>query len=439
MPRFRGALDGLDRRRFLQVMAAPMVLAALSGCGPEADPRQLVPYVEQPPDLVPSVPALLRDRVHPCRLRGGRAAAACDGAPGQDRGQQAASRQHRRGKRADAGQPVEHSTTRAARRRSSARGQVQSWPGFVAALLRPPPGSAGDRRQGACGCLPEPSPPRPSRSRSPICNVSSPRCAGSNGSRSAATPSSAPTRKLFGHALDRVYDLTEAQIIFGVESDLISNVPGWLAYARQFAASRRPYDTAGRMSRVYAIESTPTLLGAKADHRLALQPAEIAVALRHIAGAVGAGPREWTQAETGRNPWLAAAAADLTAHRGDVLVHAGREQPTEIHLLVNAINSALGAFGSTIGLIEPVAASAAAPQSLAELVADMEAGAVDTLLMIDTNPVYSAPADLDFAARAEARAVLRNPQPLCGRNRAGEHLDRSEIARIRDLERRSCV
>src|SRR3954452_25228612 len=48
-PRFRAALDGLDRRRFLQIMAAPMVLAALSGCGQEADPRQIVPFVEQPP------------------------------------------------------------------------------------------------------------------------------------------------------------------------------------------------------------------------------------------------------------------------------------------------------------------------------------------------------------------------------------------------------
>ena len=111
-------------------------------------------------------------------------------------------------------------------------------------------------------------------------------------------------------------------------------------------ASRRPYETGGRMSRVYAIESTPTLLGAKADHRLALHPAEIAIALRYIAGAVGAGPREWTQLETGRAAWLAAAAEDLSAHRGRVLVHAGSEQPEEVHLLVNAINSALGAFGA---------------------------------------------------------------------------------------------
>ena len=56
VPRFREGLDHLDRRRFLQIMAAPIVLAALSGCGPEPDPSQLVPYVEQPPELVPSIP-----------------------------------------------------------------------------------------------------------------------------------------------------------------------------------------------------------------------------------------------------------------------------------------------------------------------------------------------------------------------------------------------
>src|SRR5690242_8157030 len=37
-------------------------------------------------------------------------------------------------------------------------------------------------------------------------------------------------------------------------------------------------------------------------------------------------------------------------------------------------------------------------QSLQELVADMTAGRVDTLLMLETNPLYSAPVDLEFAA-----------------------------------------
>ena len=56
--------------------------------------------------------------------------------------------------------------------------------------------------------------------------------------------------------------------------------------------------------------------------------------MRHIAGAVGAGPRDWAQSETGRAAWLAAAAEDLKQHRGRSLVHAGREQPDDMHLLV---------------------------------------------------------------------------------------------------------
>jgi molybdopterin-containing oxidoreductase family iron-sulfur binding subunit len=83
-------------------------------------------------------------------------------------------------------------------------------------------------------------------------------------------------------------------------------------------------------------------------------------------------------------------------HKGRCLVHAGREQPAEIHLLAEAINIGLAAYGGTVRAIESVAASAqAAP--LEELVADMQSGKVDTLLMLDTNPVYTAPADLGFA------------------------------------------
>ena len=397
MPRFRAALDGLDRRRFLQIMAAPMALAALSGCGPEPDPRQLVPYVEQPPDLVPSEAryyataftnagyaegVLLRHTMgRPVKVEGNPLHPASLGA---------------------ASAPMQASllTLYDPHRAQTivGNGQIQSWQGFVAALFA--------RRQallatGGKGL------------RLLTGTVTSPTFAAQIADLQRQFPEMRWVRwepldrdtergadiKLFGRAFDRVYDLTQAQIIFGVESDLISMAPGALAYARQFAASRRPYDTAGRMSRVYAIESTPTLLGAKADHRLALQPAEIAAALRYIAGAVGAGPREWTQSETGRTPhgWHAAAAEDLIAHRGGVLVHAGREQPAEIHLLVNAINGALGAFGSTIGLIDPVAVAPARRSRSSELIADMNAGAVDTLVMLDTNPVYSAPADLDFA------------------------------------------
>jgi molybdopterin-containing oxidoreductase family iron-sulfur binding subunit len=208
----------------------------------------------------------------------------------------------------------------------------------------------------------------------------------------------AASEQAFGRPLERVFDVGAAEVIFAVESDLISAVPGWLAYARQFAASRRPDETRGKMSRVYAIESTPTLIGAKADHRLPMRPAEIVAAVRYIAGAVGAGPKEWAQTEIRDSAWLSAAAQDLMKHHGHALVHAGREQPVEVHLLADAINASLGGFDATIRLIEPVAVSPTPQrQSLEELVADMTAGKVDTLLMLDTNPVYTAPANIDFA------------------------------------------
>ena len=53
VPRFRAVLGTLERRRFLQLMAASMALGGLSACDQEVEPRQLLPYVEQPPGMVP--------------------------------------------------------------------------------------------------------------------------------------------------------------------------------------------------------------------------------------------------------------------------------------------------------------------------------------------------------------------------------------------------
>jgi Fe-S-cluster-containing dehydrogenase component len=90
-------------------------------------------------------------------------------------------------------------------------------------------------------------------------------------------------------------------------------------------------------------------------------------------------------------------------------VHAGREQPVEVHVLTDAINSALGAFGTTVNLIDPVEAQAGSKlQSISELADDMRAGKVHTLLILQANPVYDAPADFDFAT-----ALRKVPFSLC--------------------------
>ena len=203
--------------------------------------------------------------------------------------------------------------------------------------------------------------------------------------------------------------------MLGIESDAFTSAPGHLRYARDFASRRRPDAAKAAMSRLYAIESTPTLLGAKADHRLIMKPGEIEAALRFLAGSLHAGPAGWAQQRPPQGEVMDALIADLQAHRGRTLLHAGSEQPASVHALCHAINHALGAFGATLRPIAPIAASPPSQaDSLSALVADMESGKVDTLVILGVNLAYDAPADLDIAA-----ALKKVPHAIYG----GEYAD----------------
>ena len=63
------------------------------------------------------------------------------------------------------------------------------------------------------------------------------------------------------------------------------------------------------------------------------------------------------------------------------------------------MNQALGNVGKTVTYTDPIEGNPTdQPDSLRELVADMNAGKVDSLFILGGNPVYSAPVDLDFAS-----------------------------------------
>src|SRR6185437_2592156 len=106
----------------------------------------------------------------------------------------------------------------------------------------------------------------------------------------------AGTRQAFGRPLDPVLHLENADIILAVGGDFLSWAPGHLRYARDFAAKRRVVEiessgeTGGQMSRLYAIEATPSLAGSMADHRLVLPPDDVVRALGSLAMALGAAP-----------------------------------------------------------------------------------------------------------------------------------------------------
>jgi anaerobic selenocysteine-containing dehydrogenase len=94
--------------------------------------------------------------------------------------------------------------------------------------------------------------------------------------------------------------------------------------------------------------------------------------------------------------------ADLKAAHGRVLVHVGAAQPAELHALAHAMNEALGARGATYDLIEPAFPQAALQaDAMKALIADMHAGQVSHLLIIDSNPLYTSPSSWGFAEALE--------------------------------------
>ncbi len=196
----------------------------------------------------------------------------------------------------------------------------------------------------------------------------------------------------YGQVLDAVPKLDAAEMVLAIDSDLLSSAPGHLRFARDFASRRNPTRTQ-RMSRLYAVEPTPTLTGSVADHRFIAGPRELHRIVIALAGAILQGSAPSTAPD-----WIAPVVADLTANPGRALVHVGPDQPAETHALVHAINEKLGARGTTLDLIAPAAHEPIdQAASLRELVDDMRTGKVSSLLILDSDPVYAAPGALGFA------------------------------------------
>jgi molybdopterin-containing oxidoreductase family iron-sulfur binding subunit len=213
----------------------------------------------------------------------------------------------------------------------------------------------------------------------------------------------------FGEAAEPVYRFDLAEIIVSLDADLFTVSPGRVRYARDFAGGRQVgADESRPRNRLYVVESTPTITGAAADHRLPLQASQVESFARSLALELGltVAPGDETVAQVIPADWVGAVARDLQAHAGAGVVVAGDHQPPVVHALTHAINEQLGNAGQTVVYIDPVIANPAnQTESLRELVEAMRAGQVEMLLILGGNPIYTAPVDLGFGAVLEQVAL----------------------------------
>ncbi len=201
----------------------------------------------------------------------------------------------------------------------------------------------------------------------------------------------------FGQPVETVYNFSSTKILLSLDGDFLSSgFPGFQKYAREFSRRRRP-ELKEEMLRYYAVESSPTNTAAKSDHRLHMKASEVEGFARALAAALGVA-EAGAQFNPTQKKFADALVKDLQANRGAALVVVGDAQTPATHALTHAINGALGAVGKTVSYTDPVDPFAALPkvEQLRQLTQEMRDGKVDMLLVLNTNPVYDAPQDLDF-------------------------------------------
>ena len=216
----------------------------------------------------------------------------------------------------------------------------------------------------------------------------------------------AGARMAFGSPYRSHYAFDRAKFIVSLDSDFLGAHPAAVKHARDFARSRRANDPDKSMSRLYVFESGYSLTGANADHRVAVRSADVAVIAGRLAAAL-LDPKPFADflAAIGDlhegQPVLAEAINDLRNHPGESLLVAGPRQPAEVHYLCHLLNEALGNVGSTVRYSdEPDDPDHL--ESITALGEDLAAGKVQTLVILGGNPVYNAPADLNFAAHLDS-------------------------------------
>jgi molybdopterin-containing oxidoreductase family iron-sulfur binding subunit len=177
------------------------------------------------------------------------------------------------------------------------------------------------------------------------------------------------------------YDFSKANTIVSLDADFLGDWQGG-GFDAGYAQGRIPQ--AGKMSKHYQFEANMTLSGAAADKRVAMKIADQKQALVKIYNVITGA--SIATGKLANEEVVAKAAQQLKASGAKGLLVSGI-QDKNAQLLVLAINAALASEAfSTIGTRQIRKGS---NEKVAQLITDMNAGSVHTLIMSGVNPVYT--------------------------------------------------
>src|SRR5687767_2136358 len=378
----------------MMLLGASLSLAGLAGCRRPVE--EIVPYVTAPEDVVPGIPQHYATTMPFRRSAYGLIVESHEGRPTKIEGN-----------------PAHPSTLGASSSRVQAsvlglydpdrsqsvtlKGARKSWDEFVGAWGKLAEAHAADEGAGLAVVSESFCSPTAARLASEL-RARYPKLQWATYDAVSDENRLAGLRSATGRDVDLMLRLDRATVVLSLDADPLLTDPEMFRHVRGFAAGRKAGASGGAMNRLYAVEGVYSLTGAMADHRLRLQSRQIAPFLAALAARIS-GQAESVAGVPGLDArWIDALAKDLLANRGKSLIVAGDRQPAAVHAAVCALNTTLGNTGRTVSYYETRDAVLPSASSLASLVGAMNGGTIQTLVVLGGNPVFDAPADLDFAA-----------------------------------------
>lgn len=190
----------------------------------------------------------------------------------------------------------------------------------------------------------------------------------------------------YGQKAIPAYRFDNARVIVSLGADFLGTWLSPVVFSSQYAVNRRIDSKNPTMSRHIQFDSFLSMTAANADEKYIHKPSETGAIALALLGALGGGTSANLSGDVADG--VKKTAAELSANKGKAVVVCGSNDPN-IQIIVNAINEAIGANGTTINWNTPVNYRQGTDAEMAALVNDLAAGSIGGLLVYGANPVYS--------------------------------------------------
>ncbi|MFT3979076.1 MAG: TAT-variant-translocated molybdopterin oxidoreductase [Ferruginibacter sp.] len=186
------------------------------------------------------------------------------------------------------------------------------------------------------------------------------------------------------------YHFDKAKTIVSLGADFLGTWVSPTEFSKQYAENRKVKSTKPELSRHIHFESMMSMTGSNADDRYTHKPSQTGAVALALAAALGVPvPAQSTGNLSPKvNEGILKTAAALKASQGQALVVSGSND-VNVQVIVNAINEAIGANGTTINWAVTTNSRKGIDSEIVQLVNDMNAGTIGTLMVYGVNPAYS--------------------------------------------------